>query len=105
MPRLEAKPAPADKPHEDTPKQQLTVELEEAVIQAAREEASRKGRSEAAVVEQALREHLAQRETVTDQVWARNQDQALCEDEALALAYDELKALRRERGDSGKAAS
>ena len=87
------------------PKQPLTVELEEDVIQAAREEASRKGQSEAAVVEQALREHLAHQENVTDQVWARNRDQALGEDEALSLAYDELKSMRRERGDSGKAAS
>jgi hypothetical protein len=87
------------------PKQPLTVQLEEDVIQAAREEASRKGQSEAAVVEQALREHLARQESVTDQVWARNRNQALGEDEALALAYDELKAMRRERGDSGKAAS
>lgn len=87
------------------PKQPLTVELEEDVIQAAREEASRKGQSEAAVVEQALREHLANQENVTDQVWARNRDQALGEDEALSLAYDELKSMRRERGDSGKAAS
>ena len=87
------------------PKRPLTVELEEEVILAAREEASRKGQPEAAVVEQALREHLAQQESVTDQVWARNQDQALGEEEALALAYDELKAMRQERGDSGKAAS
>lgn len=87
------------------PKQPLTVELEEDVIQAAREEASRKGQSEAAVVEQALREHLAHQENVTDQVWARNRDQALGEDEALSLAYDELKSMRREREDSGKAAS
>jgi hypothetical protein len=87
------------------PKQPLTVQLEEDVIQAAREEASRKGQFEAAVVEQALREHLARQESVTDQVWARNRNQALGEDEALALAYDELKAMRRERGDSGKAAS
>jgi len=87
------------------PKQPLTVQLEEDVIQAARKEASRKGQSEAAVVEQALREHLTRQESVTDQVWARNRNQALGEDEALALAYDELKAMRRERGNSGKAAS
>lgn len=32
-------------------------------------------------------------------------DDALSEDEALTLAYDELKAMRRERRVSGKAAS
>jgi hypothetical protein len=83
----------------------LTVELDEELVLAARAEASRQGRSEAAVVEQALREHLARQESVTDRVWDRNRDQVLSEDEALALAYDELKATRRERGDHGKAAS
>jgi hypothetical protein len=90
---------------EEMPKQPLTVELEEDVILAARAEATRKGQSEAAVVEQALREHLSLRSSVTDRVWARNQSDALTDDEALTLAYDELKAMRRERGDSGKAAS
>lgn len=42
--------------------------------------------------------------SVVDEVWARNAPQALSEDEALALAYDELKAMRRERG-TDKAAS
>lgn len=87
------------------PKQPLTVELEEDVIMAARAEASRKGQSEAAVIEQALREHLSAGSSVAERVWARNQADALSEDEALALAYDELDAMRRERGDSGKAAS
>ena len=87
------------------PKQPLTVELEEDLIQAARAEAARKGQSEAAVVEQALREHLSLGSTVTDQVWARNERDALDEDEALKVAYDQLKAVRRERGASGKAAS
>jgi hypothetical protein len=87
------------------PKQPLTVELEEDVIVAARAEATRKGQSEAAVVEEAIREHLARQSSVTEQVWARNQSDSLTEDDALALAYDELKTMRRERGDSGKAAS
>ena len=87
------------------PKQPLTVELEEEVILAARAEATRKGQSEAAVVEQALREHLSLGSSVTNEVWDRNQSDSLSEGEALTLAYDELKAVRRERGDSGKAAS
>jgi predicted dithiol-disulfide oxidoreductase (DUF899 family) len=57
------------------------------------------------VVEQALREHLSHQGSVTDEVWQRNRDAALGEEEALTLAYDELKAMRRERGDSAKAAS
>jgi hypothetical protein len=87
------------------PRRPLTVELDEDVLLAAQAETTRKGQSEAALVEQALREHLSLRTSVTDQVWARNEADALSEDEALALAYDELKAMRRERGDSGKAAS
>jgi hypothetical protein len=49
--------------------------------------------------------HLSLGPTVTDQVWARNERDTLDEDEALKLAYDELKAMRGERRDSGKAAS
>lgn len=53
------------------------------------------------MVEQALREHLAHRGSVTDEVWERNQGAALGEEEALTLAHEELKAMRREQGDSG----
>lgn len=87
------------------PKRPLTVELEEDVILATQAEATRHGQSEAAVVEQALREHLSRGDNVAQEVWAQNRTDALGEDEALRLAYDELKAMRRERGDSGKAAS
>ena len=87
------------------PKRPLTVELEEDVIPATQAEATRHGQSEAAVVEQALREHLSRGDSVAQEVWAQNRTDALGEDEALRLAYDELTAMRRERGDSGKAAS
>ena len=87
------------------PKRPLTVELEEDVIQATQAEATRHGESEAAVVEQALRKHLSRSRSVTDRVWARNDSDALTEDEALALAYDELKAMRQERGSPGKVAT
>jgi hypothetical protein len=87
------------------PKQPLTVELEEDVILAARAEATRNGQSEAAVVEQALREHLAVGASVTDRIWARDEGSELTGDEALELAYDELKGMRRERGDPGRAVS
>jgi hypothetical protein len=83
----------------------MRVELDEGVVLAAQAEARRQGRSQAAVVEQALREHLARRDSVTGEIWARNRDQNLGEDEARALAYDDLNAMRRERGDSDKAAS
>ncbi len=85
--------------------QPLTVELDEDVIVAARAEANRKGQSEAAVVEQALREHPAHQGSVTDEAWEWNRNVALGEEEAPTLAYDELEAMRRERGHSGKAPS
>lgn len=83
----------------------MTVELDEAVARAAEAEAERTGQSEAQVIEDALREHLSLTGSVVDGVWARTGADALSEEEALSLAYDELKAMRRERGESGKAAS
>lgn len=86
-------------------KKPLIVELEEDVILAVRAEARRRGQSEAEVLDQALREHVSVGSSVSDQVWSRNQSGALSEYEALALAYGQLDAMRRERGDSGKAVS
>ncbi len=83
----------------------MTVDVEESLADATRVEAQQTGRSEAEVVEDALRRHFETRASVTDEVWARNADGALSGDEALSLAYDELKAMRRERGEAAKAAS
>lgn len=83
----------------------MTVEVDESLVEATVEEARQTGRSPAEVVEQALRVHFEERDrSVVDGVWARNAPQALSEGEALTLAYDELKATRRERG-TDKAAS
>ena len=87
-------------------KRPMTVELDESLVEAAQAEARRTGRSEAEVIEQVLRAHFeTRRASVVDEVWARNAPHALTGDEALALAYDELKAMRRERGEANKAAS
>ena len=87
-------------------KQPLTVEPDESLVEAARAEALRTGQSEAEVVEQALRRHFqGSRASVVDEVWARNAPDALSGDEALALAYDELDAMRRELGKAGQATS
>lgn len=102
------KPAPATDRfghHIGVVKQPLTVELEEDVILATRAEARQTGQSEAAVVEQALRDHLSVGSSVTDQVWSRIQAGEVSAGDALALAYDELDAMRREREDHGKAVS
>jgi len=83
-------------------KQPLTVELDESLVEAARAEALRTGQSEAEVVEEALRRHFqVRRASMVDEVWARNEPDALTGDEALALAYDELDACA---GNWGKPA-
>lgn len=86
-------------------KRPMTVEVDEALVDATEAEARATGQSEAEVIEQALRVHFGKgRPSVVDRVWARNAPQTLSEEEALALAYDELKAMRRER-ETNKAAS
>jgi len=83
-----------------------TVELDEELLDATQAEAERTGRSEADVIEDALRRRFeTRRPSVVDEVWARNAGDALSEDDALALAYGELKAMRTERGAGDKAAS
>ena len=85
-------------------RRRTTVEIEEELLDAAHAEAERIGRSDAEVIEAALRDHL-ERPSVLDEVWARNAGSALSEDEAMALARTELKAMRGERGAGTKAAS
>jgi hypothetical protein len=84
----------------------MTLQLEEALVEAARAEARQTGRSESEVVEDVLRQHFESVSTrVTDEVWSRNAAGAMSGDAALTLAYDELEAMRRERREAGKAAS
>lgn len=84
----------------------MRVELEEALVEAARAEARQTGRSESEVVEDVLRQHFeSPNDSVTVGVWSRNAAHELTGDEALTLAYDELKAMRQERRETGKAAS
>lgn len=90
--------------HEDMAKRPITVEVDKSLVEATVAEARQTGRSEAEVVEEALRAHFeGRRHSVADEVWARNAPEALSEDEALAVAYEELKALRRERGANREA--
>ena len=76
-------------------KQKTTLYLDEDVLRQTEAAAAGSGRDESAVVEDALRRYLGLE--VVDQVWARNADNALDPDEALALAYAELRATRAER--------
>ena len=87
-------------------KRPTTLELEEALLEATRAEARQTGRSESEVVEDVLRQHFESLQaSVTDDVWSRNGADSLTGDDALTLAYDELKEMRRERREADKAAS
>ena len=88
------------------PKRALTVEVDEEVVALALAEAKRTGRSEAEVVEDALRSHFEKKSpSVAEKVWARNQPDSLSGEDALALAYDELRAMREERRQAQRATS
>lgn len=69
-----------------------TVYLDPEVLRAARIRAARTGKRDSDVVEDALREYLGL--AVIDRIRSRSD---LDPDEALALAYDELRKVRRER--------
>jgi hypothetical protein len=79
---------------------QVTVELDGNLVDATREVAQRVGVPEGELYERALREVLARDfATLMDGIAADQAARgvALSEDEALALATEELRALRAER--------
>ena len=76
-------------------KQKTTLYLDEDVLRQTEAAAAGSGRDESEVVEDALRRYLGLE--VVDQVWARNAENALDPDEALALTYTELRTTHAER--------
>ena len=76
-------------------KQKTTLYLDEDVLRQTEAAAAGSGRAESEVIEDALRRYLGLE--VVDQVWARNAEAALKPDEALALAYAELRDFRSGR--------
>lgn len=87
-------------------KRALTVEVDEEVVQLTLAEAKRTGRSEAEVIEDVLRRHFEKKgPSVVELVWARGEADSLSGDDALALAYEELKAMREERRQGQRATS
>lgn len=73
-------------------KAKTTVYLDEDVLRATRVAAARRGKRDSEVLEDALRAYL--RLGVVDRIRSRSD---LTEEEALELAYSELRAMRTER--------
>jgi hypothetical protein len=74
----------------------VTVKLDEDLVERARERSGRGQAKDAAeVVEEALAVYLGMK--ALDEAQAES---SLSEEEASDLAYDELRALRRERRDA-----
>jgi hypothetical protein len=70
-------------------KRKTTIYVDEEILRAARVAAARSGKRDSQIVEEALREYLGL--GVVNRVWSRSR---LSEDDALALAYEELHASR-----------
>jgi hypothetical protein len=79
-------------------RKKTTVYLEEDLLRKAKVAAARAGKHDYEVIEAALQRYLGLE--VIDRVWARNALQPLDPDAALALAYDELRAMREGRRSS-----
>jgi predicted transcriptional regulator len=77
-----------------TTRRKTTVYLDEELLRGAKVLAARTDRKDYEVLEAALRQYLGV--DVLERVWARSD---LTEDEGLTVAYEELDAMRRERGD------
>jgi Arc/MetJ family transcription regulator len=76
-------------------RKKTTVYIDEELLRQTKMAAARSGKHDYEVVEAALRRYLGLE--VVDRVWARHAATPLDPDEALALAYEELRALRSER--------
>lgn len=76
-----------------SPGEKVTVDLDAEMVERARSAVRGESESDAAVVERALNAYLLGRVLATTQ--ARSN---LSEEEAERLAYEELHAMRRERG-------
>ncbi|MEX1262385.1 MAG: hypothetical protein WEE66_00395 [Actinomycetota bacterium] len=77
-----------------TERKKATVYLDEELLRAAKVMAARTDRKDYEVLEAALRQYLGVE--VLEKVWTRSD---LTEEEGLKVAYDELDAMRRQRGN------
>jgi len=84
-------------------KAKTTIYVDEEVLRATRVAAARVGVRDSEVVEQALKSFLIG--GVLESIWAHQRERGieLGEEEALELAYSELRAMREERDSSNAA--
>ncbi len=78
-------------------KTRTTVSLDEDVFRAVKIKAARTGKRDSEVIEESLRRDLGLDELA--QLWAKVTPAP--EGEGMKLAYDELRAMRRERRAEG----
>jgi predicted transcriptional regulator len=76
-----------------TTRRKTTVYLDEELLRGAKILAARTDRKDYEVLEAALRRYLGLE--VLEQAWSRSD---LTDEQGLAIAYEELDAMRRERG-------
>lgn len=76
----------------------MAVDLDDQLLDALRRAAAEDGTTEEQVIEDALRRYFGLRGlAVLDEIAERQADRSLSDDEAMALAVDELRAFRTER--------
>lgn len=76
----------------------MAVDLDDQLLDALRRAAAEDGTTEEQVIEDALRRYFGLRGlAVLDEIAERQTDRPLSDDEAMALAVDELRAFRDER--------
>lgn len=78
-------------------KTRTTVSLEEDVFRAVKIKAARTGKRDSEVIEESLRRDLGLDDLA--QLWAKVTPAP--EEEGMKVAYDELRAMRRERRAEG----
>jgi hypothetical protein len=75
-------------------KTRTTLTVDEEVLRAVRIRAARTGKRDSQVIEESLRRDLGM--DTLEQIWAKVRN-PLSEEEAMKLAYSELKAMREEQ--------
>lgn len=81
-----------------TTRRKVTLYVDEDVLRATRVRAARTDRRDSDIVEDALRSYLGL--DVVEGVWARSD---LDEDEAMRIAVEETRAVRRDRAARARA--